>query len=183
MSRLFVLLFLCPCLLACSLGPERIAARPEATSTLQHLIEHDRIAVAAQPTAEDLRVLAGRGSPHIVNLRTEAEMDDRNSVPFDEAELAAELGMSYQLLPVGGDSPYRPEVADGVRLALEDPQAKVLLHCASGGRASQAYAAYAVQFLGMDVDAAVRETAAFGGWPLPLERMTGIRLKVVRAED
>ncbi len=183
MSRLPVLLLLCPWLLACSHSLERPAARPEAASALPNLVQHDRVAVAPQPTEDDLRLLAGRGYTHIVNLRTQAEMDDRESVPSDEAALAAELGMQYRWLPVGGADPYRSEVTEGMRQALTDPLARVLLHCASGGRASQAYAAYAVQYLGMDVDAAVRETAAFGGWPLPLERMTGIRLKLVREDE
>jgi hypothetical protein len=50
-------------------------------------------------------------------------------------------------------------------------------------RASQVYAAYAVKHLGVDADEALCQAAAFGGWPLPLEQMTGIRLKVVRANE
>lgn len=190
MPRLIILWCLCPLwLLGCSLGGERVAA-PVATtvaaappSALDKLVLHDRVAIAGQPSAEDLRTLAGRGYTHIINVRTPAEMADRESVPFDEQALAAELGLQYQLLPVGGDQPFRPEVPGGVYTTLQDPQAKVLLHCASGARASQVYAAYAVQHLGMDVDQALRLTEAFGGWPLPLERMTGIRLKVTRAEE
>lgn len=191
MTRFLILGCLCPFwLLGCSLGNERAAAPvvPAAVaaapaSALDKLVLHDRVAIAGQPSAEDLRTLAGRGYTHIINVRTPAEMADRESVPFDEPALAEELGLQYQLLPVGGEQPFRPEVPDGVYQTLKDPQAKVLLHCASGGRASQVYAAYAVQHLGMDVDEALRLTEAFGGWPLPLERMTGIRLKVTRADE
>jgi uncharacterized protein (TIGR01244 family) len=191
MTRFLILGFLCPFwLLACSLGDERAAApvvpatvAAAPASALDKLVLHDRVAIAGQPSAEDLRTLAGRGYSHIINVRTPAEMADRELVPFDESALAAELGLHYQMLPVGGDQPFRPEVPDEVYQALKDPQAKVLLHCASGGRASQVYAAYAVQHLGMEVDQALRLTEAFGGWPLPLERMTGIRLKVTRADE
>ena len=188
MRRPRILMALCPLLLlACSTTPERgsAPAAPIAApaSALDKLADHGRVAVSAQPTADDLRALATQGYTHIVSVRTQAEMDDRTSVLFDEHALAADLGLTYQLLPIGGDQPFRPEVADGLALALKDPQAKVLLHCASGGRASQVYAAYAVKHLGMDPDTALRQAEAFGAWPLPLERMTGIRLKVVRAEN
>ncbi len=188
MRHLRILASLCPLLLlACSATPERLATTPAAVSApvsaLDTMAKHERVAVAAQPTADDLRALSAQGYTHIISVRTQAEMDDRSAVPFDEAALAAELGLQFQLLPVGGALPFRPEVADGLALTLKDPQAKVLLHCASGGRASQVFAAYAVKHLGMDPDAALRQAEAFGAWPLPLERMTGIRLKVVRADD
>lgn len=188
MRRLRILVTLCPLLLlACSASPDRVAATAAPVvapvSALDKLADHGRIAVSGQPTTEDLRVLAGQGYTHVVSVRTQAEMDDRAAVPFDELALAAELGLEFQLLPVGGDQPFRPELVDDLALALEDPQAKVLLHCASGGRASQVYAAYAVKHLGIEPDVALRQAAEFGGWPLPLERMTGIQLQVVPADD
>ena len=183
--RLTIFALVFPLLSACSTSAERppATAPAPAPSALEKLADHGRIAVSAQPTAQDLQTLAAQGYTHIVSVRTQAEMDDRKAVPFDEPVLAAELALQFQLLPVGGDQPFRPELADGLALALQDPQAKVLLHCASGARASQVYAAYAVKYLGMEPDAALRQTEAFGAWPLPLERMTGIRLKVVRAEE
>ena len=189
MRRLRILVSFCPLLLlACSATHERVVVTSTApvaasASVLDKLADHGRVAVSAQPTADDLRALSAQGYTHIVSVRTQSEMDDRKAVPFDESALAAELGLEFHLLPVGGDQPFRPELTDGLALALKDPQAKVLLHCASGGRAAQVYAAYAVKHLGMDPDTALRAAEAFGTWPLPLERMTGIRLKVVRAED
>ena len=161
-------------------APAPTAAAP--TSALGRLVAHDRLAILPQPTADDLRALKAQGYTRIVNIRTAAEMDDRKMVPFDEAALAAELGLDYVHLPQGGDAfPFRPELADGLAAALQG-DGKVILHCASGARASLVYAAYLVKHRGVDPDTAMREAAPFGMWPLPLERMTGVKLKVVRAD-
>lgn len=161
-------------------APAPTAAAP--SSALDKLVAHERLAIMPQPTADDLRALKAQGYTHIVNIRTPAEMDDRKTVPFDEAALAAELGLDYVHLPQGGEAfPFRPELADGLAAALQG-EGKVLLHCASGARASLVYAAYLVKHRGVDPDTALREAAPFGMWPLPLERMTGMKLKVVRAE-
>jgi protein tyrosine phosphatase (PTP) superfamily phosphohydrolase (DUF442 family) len=183
-------------LAACAAAPARQAPAPQAAapastaapvtvpSALGKLAEHGRITVGAQPSADDLRALKAQGYTRILSVRTPGEMNDRSVVPYDEAALAAELGMSYENAPVGGnDFPFRPELADAVANALTDERSKVYLHCTVGARASMVYAAYAVKYLGMDPDAALRETEQFGMWPLALERMTGVKLKVVRAGE
>lgn len=165
-------------------APAPTAAAPAApASALDKLVAHERLAIMPQPSADDLRALKAQGYTHIVNIRTPAEMDDRKTVPFDEAALAAELGLDYVHLPQGGEAfPFRPELADGLAAALQG-EGKVLLHCASGARASLVYAAYLVKHRGVDPDIAMRETAAFGMWPLPLERMSGVKLTLQRAAD
>ncbi len=194
----FLMLISTLALAACSGAPTREAqqpAAPAATATptaapvvvpsaLGKLAEHGRITVGAQPSVDDLRALKAQGYTRVISVRTPGEMNDRNVVPFDEAALAAELGLQYENVPVGGnDFPFRPELADAVANALNDEHSKVFLHCTVGARASMVYAAYAVKYLGMDPDAALRDTELFGMWPLALERMTGVKLKVVRAED
>ncbi len=178
-------------LTACSGLPAKAPAAPTASaaekealpSALDRLVLHDRLAVSPQPTADDLRALKAQGYTRIVNLRTPSEVDNRSTVPFDEAALAEELGLDYVHLPQGGDDyPFRADLPDGLAEALQG-EGKVLVHCASGARASQVYAAYAVKHLGVDPDTALRQAVAFGQWPLPLERMTGVKLRVVRADE
>lgn len=162
-----------------------VAAAPPAVlqPALPKAAHHHRITVSAQPTADELKSLRALGYTHIVNVRTAAEMADPNQVPFDEAVLTAEAGLDYVHLPVGGDAfPYRPEVLDGLAAAIGDGESRVLLHCAGGMRASLVYAGYAVKYLGVDPDVALRGTAPFGLWPLALEKLSGVPLKVVRAD-
>lgn len=115
----------------------------------------------------------------VFNVRTPAEMENRQTVPFDEAALSAELGMGYSLHGIGGSAlPYRPEVLQAFVQTVAESEGPILLHCGSGARAGLLYAAYAVQQLGKSPDQAMRELEPLGLWPLPLERMTGIPLKL-----
>lgn len=147
-------------------------------------VAHDRILIAGQPSELDLEQLRQQGVTSVFNLRTSAEMDDRKQVSYDEAALARSLAYDYVQEPVGGaDHPFRPEVLEAFKAQLDRSEGKVLLHCASGGRAGVLYAAYAVKYLGQDPDEAMRSLEPLGAWPLPLERLTGIALKVERREQ
>jgi len=152
-------------------------------SALDRVVAQGRVSIAPQPNEDDLRALAEQGYTHVLSVRTPNEMADRTALPFDEPTLVEALGMRYAILPQGGaDFPFRAELVDGLASALAEPEARVFLHCLSGSRASLVYAAYAVKHLGMEPEAAMREAGAFGHWPLPLERMTGIELRLSRAD-
>jgi hypothetical protein len=99
---------------------------------------------------------------------------------FDEADLLSKSGIAYGRSPIAGASGFNPEALEQFRRFLESGQGKVVLHCASGARASQLIAAYEVKYLGKSPDEALRGLAPFGGWPLPLERLTGIPLQIER---
>lgn len=147
-------------------------------------VARDRILIAGQPSELDLEQLRQQGVTSVFNLRTSTEMDDRKQVAYDEAALAEALALDYVQEPVGGtEHPFRPEVLQAFKAQLDRTDGKVLLHCATGGRAGVLYAAYAVKYLGQDPDEAMRSLEPLGGWPLPLERLTGIALKVERRAD
>ena len=75
--------------------------------------------VAGQPTADALRSMKAAGVTTVISLRRQSEMDDRQQVPFDEAALVKELGMTYVHIPLGGaDSPYTPEAVSKVNDAM-----------------------------------------------------------------
>src|SRR5262249_9865311 len=62
--------------------------------------------VAGQPTEAALREMAAQGVKTVINLRTQREMDNRQQVPYDEAAVAKELGITYVNIPLGGqDTP------------------------------------------------------------------------------
>ena len=154
------------------------AAPAAATPTQLKTVARDRVLIAGQPGEIDLKTLREQGVTTIFNVRTDAEMADRSVVPYDEAALAQELDLAYVQQPIGGtDHPFRPEVLEAFKAELDRSQGKLLLHCATGGRAGLVYAAYAVKYLGQEPDEAMRSLEALGGWPLPLERLTGIPLK------
>jgi uncharacterized protein (TIGR01244 family) len=163
------------------------SARPPANATLSPEIaplktmERGRIVVASQPSLADLRALSASGVTDVVNLRSDDEMHD--DVPFDERAAAAQLGLRYTQIPIDWSAhPYRPEVVRGLTQVLASSHGKVLLHCASGGRAGYVWAAYAVAQLGQSPDAALRSLEPVADWPMALEKLTGVPLRVVRAE-
>jgi uncharacterized protein (TIGR01244 family) len=138
--------------------------------------------VAGQPTEAALRDLAAKGVTTIVNLRTQREMDNRQQVPYDEAALAKELGLTYVHVPLGGpDTPYTPEAVETVRAAINSAKGEVLLHCTVGWRASHMWAAYLVKDRNMSLDEAVKAGGAInlGSYdpaaakPAPLDGLLG----------
>ncbi len=158
-----------------------VEPRPELPSTYDKAVTRNRVILAGQPNPADLARWRDQGVATIVNLRTPGEMADLSAAEFDEALVAQELGFDYSLQPIGGAAhPFRPEVLDAFVSVLENSSGPVLLHCASGGRAALLYAAYEIKHLGRSPDEAMRALEEFGAWPLPIERLTGIPLKVER---
>jgi len=138
--------------------------------------------VSGQPSEQALRDLAANGVTTIISLRTQGEMDNRKAVPFDEAALAKELGLTYVHVPLGGpDTPYTPEAVTKVSDAISQSKGKVLLHCTVGWRASHMWAAYLVKEKGFSEDEAIKQASAINfngytppnGGPLPIDGLLG----------
>lgn len=93
----------------------------------------DGIAVAAQPSLEELKKLKGQGFRSVVNLRVENEDNDMIS-PIDEGDIVREQELAYLHLPVSG-SDIRSQQVDDFRQCLERLEGPVLVHCKGGKRA------------------------------------------------
>lgn len=114
----------------------------------------DDLFIGGQPTEAGLREMQKRGVTTVVNLRTPPEVA---ALPFNEAEVISQLGMTYVYLPVRGDSayPYSPATVKAFATALANAKGKVLLHCTIAWRASHLWAAYLIAERGVEVDSAV----------------------------
>lgn len=106
----------------------RLAAEPRDGSVI----------VMGQPTPEQLRAFAEDGGDTVINLRTPEEMD---KLDYDERALAEELGLQYIWMPMSGSQLDLAKVQNFGAM-LPDARSEVLLHCASGGRASAMWAAH-----------------------------------------
>jgi uncharacterized protein (TIGR01244 family) len=127
------------------------------------IVDAGPLYIAGQPTEAALRELVASGVKTIINLRTQPEMDNRRAVPFDEAALLKELGVTYVHIPLGGpDTPYTPEAVAAFASAFEagEKNGKVLLHCTIAWRASHMWAAYLVKHKGYTLEEAIRQTSA-----------------------
>ena len=108
--------------------------------------------------AEDLGRLRAAGIRHVINLRTLEE-----SKGFDEAQIAAGLGIDYHSIPIKGAESLTQENArkldELLQQAGEDP---TLVHCASGNRVGALIAVREAWIKGQSVDAAVAEGKRWG---------------------
>ncbi len=139
----------------------------------------DELYIAGQPSEAGLEQMRAAGVTTIVNLRTEREMNDRNLVPFDEAALAAELGLTYVHVPSGGpDTPYTPGMVERFAEILASAEGKVLLHCTVAWRASHLYTAWLHRYRNLPLPEAVRHGRTINLGTLPLEGFLGTPLTI-----
>lgn len=118
----------------------------------------DTVLVGGQPTPEVLRQAREAGIKVVVNFRSESE-----DPGYDEAAVAAELGLAYLRVPVAGAQGLTPEnvlLLDAVLKQVGDQT--VLMHCASGNRVGALYALHAARFDGKDAEAAIELGKAHG---------------------
>lgn len=96
----------------------------------------DHIAIADQPSVEDLTALKASGYVGIVNLRHDGEPEQPLSTA-DEGVVVASLGMDYLHHGVGG-APLGVEGVTSVSRFLDahEGSGRVLVHCRKGGRAA-----------------------------------------------
>lgn len=133
-----------------------------------------RVYIAGQPSEEALQRFQKLGVTVVINLRTPAEMENRERVPFDEAEVVRELGMEYVFIPLGGDDhPYTPEAVDEFASALQRHSGPVLLHCTVAWRASYMWVAYLISEQDFPLDVALARGEAIAISPPPLEGLLG----------
>jgi uncharacterized protein (TIGR01244 family) len=109
---------------------------------------------AGQPSPADFEALAASGLKHVVNLRPTSE-----DAGFDEAALAARLGLKYTVIPVAGPPDVTEANARKLDAALAATQGEpTLVHCASSNRVGALLALRAAQLQGLPKEQAL----AFG---------------------
>ncbi len=142
-----------------------------------------RVFIAGQPDEAALARFKKLGVTAVVNLRTTAEMEDRERVPFDEAAVIDSLGMEYIHIPLGGeDHPYTPEAVDRFADVLDRHQGPVLLHCTVGWRASYMWSAYLISDQGFSLDAAMARGYSMAIGDLPIEGLLGRPIELAYAD-
>src|SRR5699024_2985407 len=114
--------------------------------------------VAGQPEPHELAALAHAGVKHVVNARSEGELE-----AWNEPRLLDELGMTYHHLPIAGAEDLdRQAVARFDAILNEIGDEPALLHCASGNRIGALFALRAAWIDGEDSEAAIEIGRAHG---------------------
>ncbi|MBA2237375.1 MAG: hypothetical protein H0W24_01535 [Lysobacter sp.] len=144
-------------LLAGPVVPPAVAEGQQASrSALAQVARFTRpdetLLVGGQPSAEDWAALKRAGVRTVVNLRPDSELPGR-----DEAAEVAAAGLYYRHMPIASRDDITIGNAQALWRLLDDADAGVALHCASGNRVGALLALGAAQ-RGMDTEAAI----AFG---------------------
>ena len=142
-----------------------------------------RVLIGGQPDEPAFDRFQKMGVTVVVNLRSTAEMNDREKVPYDEAAVVDGLGMEYVHIPLGGDDhPYTPQAVDRLADVLEDHDGPVLIHCTVAWRASYLWAAYLVKEQGFSLDEAMARGEAMAISDLPIEGLIGRQVQLAYAD-
>ena len=105
---------------------------------------NEKIAIAGQPTEDELRKLKNEGYECVFNL---APIDPRYSLD-DEEGLIKSLRMEYLFQPVDFNSPMLDDFYEFGRNLSKVKDKKTLIHCAANYRVSVFFGHYAIQSLG-----------------------------------
>jgi protein tyrosine phosphatase (PTP) superfamily phosphohydrolase (DUF442 family) len=145
--------------------------------------KYDRVIISGQPNEDECKGLSALGVQYVFNVRGYDESDNRSFVYFNEDSLLRALDIPYKQMPVSGTRfPYRTEVLDSLNQVYQSTDGIILIHCAGGGRAAMVYAGYQVKYLNVAPLDAMRNLESFGMWPLPLEKLTGIPMRMDKAD-
>lgn len=173
---LIAMLSLAACATSGPVDSAKAPAPPPAVDTkpfLDRALRDGEVYIAAQPVASDFAALQAAGITRVFNLRTSEEMQ---AAGIDGAALASAHGMRYAQSPVAGAAGFTPAVLEAFAREMESGSGPMLLHCASGGRAGNLYAAWLVRYQGLTPAEAMARVAPLGLWPLPMERLLGQEL-------
>lgn len=140
------------------------------------LFQHGDIYIGPQPAYIDFETIKAAGFTQVINMRTPDEMKE---LGFYEDYLLKKASIDYYSIPIGDNEfEYSPAKLKEFAQALESSEGKVLMHCGSGYRASQLWAAYLVQYKGKSIDEALAMVKEMGWWPMPMEALLGQKLHV-----
>jgi len=126
-------------------------SEPQAWGAVKNVVGVKHLYISGQPDQTALRAAREHGVIAVINVRGPDELD------WDEEAAVKELGMHYYNIPiVTGDTGLNADaVAQITRLVGQYKTEKILLHCASGNRASAWLAVHLVQDHSIPADSAI----------------------------
>lgn len=143
------------------------------------------IIISAQPTTEDMEVLKEYGIKAVINSRTDAEMD---LLDFNEQRWWHTADVGYSQVAIGSDEPYSVAKLTAFNEAMEAAREQagdqpILLHCRSGHRSSQLYAAWLVKYKNHTPNEAFAKVAPKDRLLHPMEKLLNQKLMVRFADE
>ena len=116
------------------------------------------VVTGGQPTAEQLRALAGSGNAIVLDIRDSMEP---RPIP-DEPALVNSLGMEYVNVPVSTGTLSDETMENILRVLRGAGDRAVFFHCGSGNRVGGAMIAHLMLDIGLGEDDAVQQAMRMG---------------------
>jgi protein tyrosine phosphatase (PTP) superfamily phosphohydrolase (DUF442 family) len=115
------------------------------------VVQADNLFIAGQPDKQGLQMARDAGVDLVVNMRLP------NESRWNEKAFVEELGMQYLSIPMSGAGPvFDPATIERLHeLVSENPDQKILMHCASGNRTSAWFGLYLVEEKGYTLEEAL----------------------------
>lgn len=147
--------------------PDQGTPAPGAVAGVRNFTRVDAtIAIGGALSPEAVAAIKQAGFKSIVNLRLESEPGANVA---EERKAAEAAGLRYIYLPFANAMPDASKLTEFLKVVAVPGNQPMLLHCASGARASMFWAAKRVMLDGWTVDRAMDELPNLArnvGWPL-----------------
>lgn len=155
MKRIIILTFAL-FLSACSnfdSGTAQLSKEVHDSQVIQNTVYVDNLAIAAQPTKEDLNNVKKEGYEIVVNLRNPNEFKD-----YNEAKYVSELNLRYYNVPFFNNKKEinMRSLKMVSKLIKDNPNKKIYIHCSSGNRVSAWYLTHLHLEEGLSLDQATK---------------------------
>ncbi|MFC2089578.1 hypothetical protein ACFLT1_02285 [Bacteroidota bacterium] len=122
-------------------------------SEWDELYRFNNFFISGQPEKERLEWFKEQEVVKIINLRSDVENEEFADEAFNEKRAAKKLDIEYVSIPISGWSAYNMESLEKIINEIPE-EGNVVIHCLSGGRATNFFMAYLVEALGYDLNAA-----------------------------
>lgn len=154
--------------------------RVEVINDFKNLFRYKNFYIGGQPTLEALQWLKSQGVIKIVNLRSEKENIEYSESAYNEKTYAQKSGFEYYSIPIDVSKDYTPEKLE-VLINLINNDEKLLIHCLSGGRATNFFMAYLIKHKGYTINEAVKIGRSIS-FMLPLEKIlaTEVSMEIMK---
>lgn len=142
---------------------------------------NEKLAIAGQPTEDELRKLKNDGYECVFNL---APIDPRYSLD-DEEGITKSLQMEYLFKPVDFNNPTLDDFYEFEKILSNIKDKKTLIHCAENYRASVFFGHYAIQHLEWsqeECDDLIADVWSISGHPVWAEFSSTLRKYVGHTE-
>lgn len=110
-------------------------------------LKHLNVTIMPQPETKQLKQLATTDIKTVISFRT---AEETKSLAFNEAQILQQQGINFYNIEIGENHPYSLQKLIRFNQIMEQNKGqKIIIHCRSGNRAAQVYAAWLLRYQGL----------------------------------